>query len=105
MYWIDFSLLYIAFLVVIFEVVRAVDGRIPSLPPSSGLEIISYSTLLSQGLSKLQPFCTPKPEDVAMICYTSGTTGTPKGAVLTHANLIANVAGTSFGITLYSSDM
>ncbi|XP_060179278.1 long chain acyl-CoA synthetase 6, peroxisomal-like isoform X3 [Lycium barbarum] len=57
------------------------------------------------GLSNLQPFCTPKPEDVATICYTSGTTGTPKGAVLTHGNLIANVAGTSFGITLYSSDI
>ncbi|KAH0634998.1 hypothetical protein KY284_037784 [Solanum tuberosum] len=86
-------------------VVGAVDGRILSLPPSSGVEIISYSKLLSQGLSNLQPFCPPKPEAVATICYTSGTTGTPKGAVLTHANLIANVAGMSIGITLYSSDI
>jgi long-chain acyl-CoA synthetase len=30
-----------------------------------------------------------QPEDVAMIVYTSGTTGPPKGAMLTHANLIA----------------
>jgi len=30
-----------------------------------------------------------KPEDVAIIVYTSGTTGPPKGAMLTHANLLA----------------
>jgi len=30
-----------------------------------------------------------RPDDVAMFCYTSGTTGTPKGAMLTHANVVA----------------
>ncbi len=30
--------------------------------------------------------------DVALICYTSGTTGNPKGAMLTHANVLATAA-------------
>ncbi|MEJ3403703.1 long-chain-fatty-acid--CoA ligase [Rathayibacter sp. YIM 133350] len=34
----------------------------------------------------------PQVGDVALIQYTSGTTGVPKGATLTHANLVANAA-------------
>jgi long-chain acyl-CoA synthetase len=36
----------------------------------------------------------PRPDDLAAIVYTSGTTGKPKGVMLTHANVVANVKAT-----------
>lgn len=86
-------------------VVGGNDENLPSLPSTAGVKIISYSKLLHQGQSNLQEFCPPRPEDIATICYTSGTTGTPKGAVLTHGNLIANIAGASLCNKFYPSDV
>ncbi|EPY82186.1 long-chain-fatty-acid--CoA ligase 5 isoform 3 [Camelus ferus] len=34
----------------------------------------------------------PAPEDLSIICFTSGTTGDPKGAMITHENVVSNVA-------------
>lgn len=37
---------------------------------------------------------TPSPDDIQMFCYTSGTTGDPKAAKLSHGNLVAAASGT-----------
>lgn len=86
-------------------VVGGIDDQMPSLPSSTGVQVVTYSKLLSQGRSSLQPFHPPKPEDIATICYTSGTTGTPKGVVLTHGNFIASVAGISLSTSYSTSDI
>ena len=35
-------------------------------------------------------------EDIALLCYTSGTTGNPKGAMLSHGNVISATGNVSF---------
>ena len=59
--------------------------------------LISYRELqtLGQTLDEEQPdlfdlsVSQGRGEDLAIFCYTSGTTGLPKGAMITHSNLIA----------------
>jgi long-subunit acyl-CoA synthetase (AMP-forming) len=41
----------------------------------------------------LEPERLAEPSDTAVLMYTSGTTGNPKGVMLTHTNICAMVAG------------
>uniref|UniRef100_A0A0D6QY03 Long-chain-fatty-acid--CoA ligase n=1 Tax=Araucaria cunninghamii TaxID=56994 RepID=A0A0D6QY03_ARACU len=86
-------------------VIGGTEQLMASLPSKAGVEIITYVDLKHQGHCNFQPFRPPLPEDVATICYTSGTTGTPKGAVLSHKNLITSVAGSLRSIKISSMDV
>nr|XP_043898296.1 long-chain-fatty-acid--CoA ligase 6 isoform X2 [Solea senegalensis] len=35
----------------------------------------------------------PAPDDLSIVCFTSGTTGNPKGVMLTHGNVVADFSG------------
>ena len=50
--------------------------------------VIPWSRLMKHPMEKRTVHVSP--EDVALLQYTGGTTGTPKGVVLTHRNLVAN---------------
>ena len=55
---------------------------------------VTLADLLAPPLPGELPRVAIDPQDVAVLQYTGGTTGTPKGAMLTHANIWANVVQT-----------
>ncbi|KAI9788181.1 MAG: hypothetical protein M1833_003114 [Piccolia ochrophora] len=70
-----------------------------------GVQIHYFEDVEALGASNPRPYNPPSPNDIVTINYTSGTTGNPKGVVLTHANSVA-AASTSLGtVTQTPSDV
>jgi len=51
---------------------------------------VHFDTLMASGTGLLEPVAVDPETDIAVLQYTGGTTGLPKGAMLTHANVVAN---------------
>uniref|UniRef100_A0A1A7XL32 Long-chain-fatty-acid--CoA ligase n=1 Tax=Iconisemion striatum TaxID=60296 RepID=A0A1A7XL32_9TELE len=71
---------------------EAFDSDLVTRGKECGVEILSLKEFEATGKANHQKPVPPKPEDLAIICFTSGTTGNPKGAMLTHGNVISNTA-------------
>ncbi|NXE73402.1 ACSL5 ligase, partial [Cochlearius cochlearius] len=57
-----------------------------------GVEILALQEVEELGRNNIREPVPPKPDDLCIVCFTSGTTGNPKGAMLTHQNVVANAA-------------
>jgi len=71
-------------------------GKIPKgkVEPYSGKTVIDFKDVMETSID-LQDVNIDVKNDLALLQYTGGTTGLPKGTELTHANLVTNVAQVS----------
>ncbi|MET7970133.1 long-chain-fatty-acid--CoA ligase [Micromonospora sp. NPDC005305] len=68
--------------------VRAARAAMTAPAPDA----LSWPALVADATPLAADHPAPRPTDTALLQYTGGTTGVPKGAVLTHRNLRANAA-------------
>jgi acyl-CoA synthetase (AMP-forming)/AMP-acid ligase II len=97
----------------IASIANSCDAKIVVLPGGSqngsaleanGLLIIQSDSRPSKG-SLLQHFPQIRPDDIAFLQYTSGSTGNPKGVMLTHANLLTNMHQMIAGMQITKNDI
>ncbi len=76
--------------------------KFEKLPPSGGLRttIIEDLNFLLKSQKPIEKLPAIKSDDIAEIVYTSGTTGDPKGVILTHRNIVSNILGACNHISL-----
>ena len=74
-------------------VVRSVKKMVPAftLPNNDKCKLTKFKDALAQGRSAKYSRPALKPDDIAFLQYTGGTTGVSKGATLLHRNIVANI--------------
>jgi long-chain acyl-CoA synthetase len=60
-------------------------------PGDLSAPVLRWEEAVARGMPKPAPPVRPDPDDIACLIYTSGTGGRPKGVMLTHRNILANV--------------
>ncbi len=72
-------------------VIGGLLGKIPKSPFYEDDKTVFYDDIVASSEAKPPNVKFNRKEDVALILYTGGTTGVPKGAALLHSNLYSNV--------------
>eukprot|EP00474_Spongospora_subterranea_P008619 CRZ09077.1 hypothetical protein [Spongospora subterranea] len=81
-----------------------VDEEQKTKAAAAGIKLITLSALIAEGILANVAPSPPTEDDVAYIMYTSGTTGQPKGAIMTHGNVLSGVPGIEHYVRVHETD-
>eukprot|EP01029_Cantina_marsupialis_P025563 TRINITY_DN6775_c0_g1_i1.p1 TRINITY_DN6775_c0_g1~~TRINITY_DN6775_c0_g1_i1.p1 ORF type:complete len:656 (+),score=176.99 TRINITY_DN6775_c0_g1_i1:68-2035(+) len=70
-----------------------IDPKMNTLASEHNVKLTSLAQMKRFGKSNPIPHTPPSADDLATCCFTSGTTGVPKGAMLTHLNIVSTLGG------------
>ena len=70
--------------------IRTILAPVGDTPKNILGEATPFAELVACGKTRPSDFSIDPAEDMAVLLYTGGTTGLPKGAILTHRNIVAN---------------
>ncbi|XP_057782261.1 long chain acyl-CoA synthetase 1-like isoform X2 [Salvia miltiorrhiza] len=72
---------------------------------ATGIKTYSWNEFLNMGKDNPCEISPPEPSSICTIMYTSGTSGDPKGVVLTHENVVTNIKGVDLFMEQFEDKM
>lgn len=85
-------------------VIDANEQELERMVFSKSLNLLSWRSFISAKQTQVNLQCSLSPDDLAAILYTSGSTGQPKGIMLSHTNMVLGAKSVSQYLELKAKD-